>query len=199
MKLKFSFAILLVCMLPFAAHSAETKDFRCGTNLSTRAFAYRVNGTWKGFDADICRAFAWAIHGDGNKAFGEYVETVGRGAVLRFKGAALFIDIDDGVGCIVIVSPAVGADKRQITASAVGADGDVFVRHENPAGLIHNPLKAVHPIEDQQIFIGIMGKTGVIKAGKQISRFVHEGNRVIVAIIVVTVFRLCRNRFCHSL
>ncbi|MBE6451620.1 MAG: transporter substrate-binding domain-containing protein [Alphaproteobacteria bacterium] len=67
MKLKFSFAILLVCMLPFAAHSAETKDFRCGTNLSTRAFAYRVNGTWKGFDADICRAFAWAIHGDGNK------------------------------------------------------------------------------------------------------------------------------------
>ena len=67
MKLKISFAILLACLLPLKVHSAPTKDFRCGTNLSTRAFAYRVNGIWKGFDADVCRAFAWAIHGDGNK------------------------------------------------------------------------------------------------------------------------------------
>ena len=67
MKLKFSFAILLACLLPFKAQATTVKDFRCGTNLSTRAFAYRVNGMWKGYDADICRAFAWAIHGDGNK------------------------------------------------------------------------------------------------------------------------------------
>lgn len=67
MKLKFSFAILLACMLPLKVHSAtDAEVFRCGTNLSTRTFAYRVNGLWKGFDADICRAFAWAVYGDGN-------------------------------------------------------------------------------------------------------------------------------------
>lgn len=64
MKLKFSFAILLFCLVSF---SAQAEVVRCGTNLNTKAYAYQENGKWKGFDADICRVFAWALHGDGNK------------------------------------------------------------------------------------------------------------------------------------
>ena len=64
MKLKFSFAILLIWLVSFSAHAEVVK---CGTNLSTKAYAYNENGQWKGFDADVCRAFAWALYGDGNK------------------------------------------------------------------------------------------------------------------------------------
>ena len=40
----------------------------CGTNLDAPAFASQgENGMWKGFDVDICKAFAAAILGDTNK------------------------------------------------------------------------------------------------------------------------------------
>lgn len=42
-------------------------EIRCGSDLSVKSYAYKQNGEWKGFDADICRAFAWAIFGDGTK------------------------------------------------------------------------------------------------------------------------------------
>ncbi len=64
MKLKFSFVILLVCFISFGV---KAEVVRCGTNLSTKAYAYKEEGKWKGFDADICRTFAWAMYGDGNK------------------------------------------------------------------------------------------------------------------------------------
>ena len=66
MKLKFSFAILLIWLVSFSAHAEVVK---CGTNLSTKAYAYKENDQWKGFDADVCRAFAWALYGDGNKTY----------------------------------------------------------------------------------------------------------------------------------
>lgn len=41
---------------------------RCGTDLSSRAFAYKdKDGFWQGFDADLCRAFAAATLGDADK------------------------------------------------------------------------------------------------------------------------------------
>jgi len=40
---------------------------RCGSDLRVRSYAYKEKGAWKGFDADICRAFAWAVFGDGSK------------------------------------------------------------------------------------------------------------------------------------
>lgn len=73
MKLKFSFAILLACILPLKVNATDKPlaaegVFRCGSNLSTSTFAYKdEHGAWKGFDADICRAFAWAIYGTGDK------------------------------------------------------------------------------------------------------------------------------------
>ena len=72
MKLKFSFAILLFCLLPIKADATEISLLdngvvRCGTNLSTDTFAYREDDMWKGYDADICRAFAWAMYGNGKK------------------------------------------------------------------------------------------------------------------------------------
>ena len=59
MKLKFSFAILLACILPLKVNATDKPlaaegVFRCGSNLSTSTFAYKdEHGAWKGFDADI--------------------------------------------------------------------------------------------------------------------------------------------------
>ena len=74
MKLKLGFAIFLACFLPLSANSnqqslAAEGIFRCGSNLSSETFARfdTTENTWKGFDADICRAFAWAIYGKGSR------------------------------------------------------------------------------------------------------------------------------------
>lgn len=71
MKLNFSFAILLLCMLTFNANSQQINEthqvgIKCGTNLNTDTFAYKEDGVWKGYDADICRAFSWALYGNGD-------------------------------------------------------------------------------------------------------------------------------------
>lgn len=73
MKINFSLALFLL-FLPFGVQSAEpvrpllkTDVIRCGTDLSVKSYARKSGKTWKGFDADMCRAFAWAIYGDGNK------------------------------------------------------------------------------------------------------------------------------------
>ena len=60
-------------MFPFMANADEKPlaaegVFRCGSNLSTSTFAYKdQDGVWRGFDADVCRAFSWAIHGKGDR------------------------------------------------------------------------------------------------------------------------------------
>ncbi len=74
MKLKYIFALLPVLFGAAEVH-AENAGLRyinrrgyvsCGTNLDDKSLAYRdEDGIWQGFDADICRAFAFAIFGDG--------------------------------------------------------------------------------------------------------------------------------------
>ena len=75
MKLKIGFAMFLACFLPLSANSNQQQSlaaegvFRCGSNLSSDTFARfdKTENRWKGFDADICRAFAWAIYGKGSR------------------------------------------------------------------------------------------------------------------------------------
>ena len=76
------FRLLFVCslfLLTFSfsdAFSAEPGlrfihtrgDLRCGTDLSVSTFASKTeDGKWQGFDADICRAFSYAIFGRGDR------------------------------------------------------------------------------------------------------------------------------------
>lgn len=62
-------------MFIYSVNAAEVKQepvlsggvVRCGTDLSVNTYAYKKDGKWQGFDADMCRAFAWALLGDGEK------------------------------------------------------------------------------------------------------------------------------------
>lgn len=74
MKIKFSITLFLFILPVFCAHAEpvytpilKSEVIRCGTDLSIKSYARKVNGRWQGFDADICRAFAWAVYGDGTK------------------------------------------------------------------------------------------------------------------------------------
>lgn len=74
MKIKLSIALFLMLLTPAASFAGpvvtpilKTEVLRCGTDLSIKSYARKEDGQWKGFDADICRVFAWAIYGDGNK------------------------------------------------------------------------------------------------------------------------------------
>lgn len=74
MKIKLSLILLLFTLSttsaladPVVKPILSTGVIRCGTDLSVKSYAYKENDQWKGFDADICRAFAYAIYGDGNK------------------------------------------------------------------------------------------------------------------------------------
>lgn len=77
MKLKSLTAVAgILCLLsaPAAAEDMGLRfarshgEVRCGSDLSTKVFAYKDNGgDWRGFDADMCRALSWAIFGKGDR------------------------------------------------------------------------------------------------------------------------------------
>ena len=76
MKYRFFFILCTFILLPFSLHAADAGlrfinsrgEIRCGTDLSVPDFASKTeDGKWRGFDADICRAFSYAIFGRGDR------------------------------------------------------------------------------------------------------------------------------------
>ena len=72
MKFKFLFALLSFCLMAHNSSAANNGlqyiqsrgKVVCGTDLTAPAYASKTeDGQWKGFDADICRAFSTAIFG----------------------------------------------------------------------------------------------------------------------------------------
>ena len=103
MKLKFSLAILFSVMGITTAEAVDvrlepilnTEVIRCGSDLSVKSFAYQEDGEWKGFDADLCRAFAWAIYGDGSKF--EMVDVRPYNVGRYLKGGLIDVMLSGGV------------------------------------------------------------------------------------------------------
>lgn len=75
MKLKFLFLGLFIATFAFEAISADfgtsaikrRQHIACGINSEYKSLAYKQNGRWQGFDADICRAIAAAFLDDAEK------------------------------------------------------------------------------------------------------------------------------------
>lgn len=77
MKLKFIiFGLCFSLCFPAVSHAADpglrhiiTRGVvRCGTDLSTKTYAYKDEAKiWRGIDADLCRVFATAIFGHSNQ------------------------------------------------------------------------------------------------------------------------------------
>ena len=103
MKLKFSLAIIFSVMSITTAKAVDvrlepilnTEVIRCGSDLSVKSFAYQEDGEWKGFDADLCRAFAWAIYGDGSKF--EMVDVRPYNVGRYLKGGLIDVMLSGGV------------------------------------------------------------------------------------------------------
>lgn len=74
MKLKFIFIALLSVFIFGECRAADMalkqiyahQAVRCGTDLSSKTYAYKdkKEGVWKGIDADLCRALALAVLGN---------------------------------------------------------------------------------------------------------------------------------------
>ena len=103
MKLKLSLAAIFSVMCVFQAHAVgttlrpilNTDVIRCGSDLSVKSYAYKEDGEWKGFDADICRAFAWAIYGDGSRF--EMVDVRPYNVGRSLKGGLIDVMLSGGV------------------------------------------------------------------------------------------------------
>lgn len=74
MNLKTLFISLLFCATTFQAQAAtdiskiRTRNYvACGTNNSYPFLATKQQDSWQGFDADICRAFSFAVFGTADK------------------------------------------------------------------------------------------------------------------------------------
>ncbi len=103
MKLKLGLAIIFSVIGAFSANAVDvhlrpilnTDVIRCGSDLSVKSYAYKKDGEWKGFDADICRAFAWAIYGDGSRF--EMVDVRPHNVGRALKGGLIDVMLSGGV------------------------------------------------------------------------------------------------------
>ena len=102
MKLNLFLAALFCNALVCSAQAIEvapeqvlsTDVVRCGTDLSVNTYAYKKDGKWQGFDADMCRVFAWAILGDGEKF--KLVDTRSYQAVKALKSGLIDVMLSGG-------------------------------------------------------------------------------------------------------
>lgn len=102
MKLNLFLAAFFCNALICSAQAAEIGSepilsagvVRCGTDLSVNTYAYKKDGKWQGFDADMCRAFAWALFGDGEKF--KLVDTRSYQAVKALKSGLIDVMLSGG-------------------------------------------------------------------------------------------------------
>lgn len=136
MKLKSSLAIIFGVLLAGKAYAIDTtlkpilntEVIRCGSDLSVKSYAYKQDGEWQGFDADICRAFAWAIYGDGSRF--EMVDVRPYNVGRSLKGGLIDVMLSGGVF-------SAGVEAKQ-QAEAIGLlyyDRQMFAAKDAPEGI----------------------------------------------------------------
>lgn len=133
MKLKFSLALVVMFLCLPQANAADfqlrpilkSDVIRCGSDLTVKAYAYKENGEWHGFDADICRAFAWAIYGDGSKF--EMVDVRPYLVGQSLKGGLIDVMLSGGV-----YSAGVEAKQQAAAVGLLYYDRQMFAAKDAP-------------------------------------------------------------------
>lgn len=136
MKLKFSIVSLFVFSIVTAAQAVnvrlkpilQTDVIRCGSDLSVKTYAYKEDGVWKGFDADMCRAFAWAIYGDGSRF--EMVDVRPQRVGQALQGKLIDVMLSGG-----LYSAAIEAKQHAASVGLLYYDRQMFAAKDAPENI----------------------------------------------------------------
>lgn len=133
MKLKFSLAFIFIFAGISTVHAVDvnlnpiinSNVLRCGSDLSVKSYAYKENGEWKGFDADICRALALAIYGDGSRF--EMVDVRPYRVGQSLKGGLIDVMLSGG-----LYSAAIEAKQQAAAVGLLYYDRQMFAAKDAP-------------------------------------------------------------------